>query len=406
MADVTLSFVANDQGVIQSLRRQEAAVASSITRMNAQSASITRKFVGVSAVGGFLGGLGVGSAFGVAHKLFEAYGRSSAAASDEVDDLKKSVDNLWTTMSVPTIGPFVSGMKSVVDVVGQVASGFFGLYGFAARDSFSTIWDGLQKGAELDTWATGVKSSMAISADVAKKYAEQQKAISTAMAGLELAKAEYGNVNNEFERRREIALARFRAEETRLDGLGPDADERAVRAEREANRLRLYTAMSAADRAERDADQATATQQTHDARVARYAKEDAGVQLATLDLLTMRADGMDAIADAAERELRLRTQLLNIGRMENIGAEERAMLVEASTRLFESQEAAAIRAANAVFGGRGVESGLASASGVVRGSLVATARENPAALQRETNQILRKILEAVDDGASVATFAP
>ena len=402
MADVTLSFVANDQGVIQSLRRQEAAVASSITRMNAQSASITRKFVGVSAVGGFLGGLGVGAAFAVANKLIGAYAESSEDAKNKVEDLGRGWDRFWGFASegvADAIGQIHDGTKEFPRAL-QPLFGLFGLYNEIEEGPLGAMRDADVAMRSLDKWAASVKTSMEASAKATAALAVAAASRDRAAVGLET----YGD---EFKRRRALAFIDFREEERRIDGLAKTSTNPAeISTLREANRLKLEGVVQAANAAE---DRATKDKrETDDAEANEYArrraaaKENASVELESLRIAAMRARGMSNEADAAERELELRTKILAISRLQDVNASDRNALLDAATDLFAAKS---LGDAGRAFGGRGGEAGLAAASGVVRGSLVATARENPAALQRETNQILRQILDRVG-GDATATFAP
>lgn len=406
MSDVTLTFTANDQGVVQSLARQEAAINASIGRMQNRYAGVTNKFAGPAAIGGFLAGAGIGSTFAVVTKLIDGYSASSDQAAESTRALTEEWERFWGLVGGATVGAvvdsinqFQSGVRELPDMLRPLA----GITGLLNTDFMSEFRESGKVARDLDKWAESTKKNMEASTKAAASFA-------AVTAGLERARAASSNPGNDFARRRAVAFTDYKIEERRIDDLaasGTRAHE--INALRETNRLKLEESVRAANAAE-DVSRADARERK-DAEANEYsrrrktAKEDAQSDLSSMRAATLRAQGRDSEADAVERELQLRTRLLDISQMLYVNEGDRLDLMEAAAALFEAQSDAAIKAARIVFGGRGVEAGLASAPGVVRGSLVATARDNPAALQRRSNELLERIARAVEEGGS-AVFAP
>lgn len=411
MSDVTLSFVANDDGVMRSLNKQEAAIQASIARMNNQYAGITRKFTGAGAVGGFLGGLGIGSAFAVTNKLLDSYSRSSEYAAAQTAKLSREMDRAWSIASEVVVGPLVEiGAAAADSKLLQILASFGGVLGIGEASGIGLIQRDAEKMAKaLDRAIPAMDKYKAAAAGMSAAFESELEA-SLAYETRNSPKAE--------QRRRAASLRARQRDDEIVVALneGRILPEAAASMRRE-NDLRYVTELDDIAKAERDAADAYADamqkQTDHIIDLARArdeaekrTAENIELELASLDIGRLRNEGNDAAARYAQIELELRTRLLEVSRLENASEADKLRLRESATSLAESQIDEFDRQAREVRGGRGVEAGLASAFGVVRGSLVATARENPAALQRETNQILRKILDAVGDGAGTATFAP
>lgn len=138
---------------------------------------------------------------------------------------------------------------------------------------------------------------------------------------------------------------------------------------------------------------------------ALMANKSGRVELDAMRVGVLRLQGREREAEALEAEVDLQTTLLELEQNRLLTADLRMALEGQAAEVYAARITAMVDASRAVAGGRGVDAGIASAAGVVRGSLIATARDNPAALQRRSNELLERIARAVEDGTS-ATFAP
>lgn len=413
MSDVTLTFTANDQGVVQSLARQEAAINASIGRMQNRYAGVTNKFAGPGALGGILGGIGIGSAFAAGAKLIDGYSKSSDAAAAAFDRMKQSWEALWKTAGGATAGGFVDAATSAIEAATKNVSVLFGAYGLLASDVFKDFGEGFLRSNELDRWAARSKRSiddvassmLALNAASAGSRAER-------VAGLRRSGLDFDADLMEASNRRKDALLALRSdfESSRRSGnpMGDDVYRASLRSIDDIYSGAVKKAemeRDARDEATRERNRDRLDREEDDARTRAFRNQDARIEASAMQATILRAQGRTREADQLEAQVSFQETLLRIEQDRLLTADVKTSLEARAAELFAARLASIDEAGRAIFGGRGVDAGLASAPGVVRGSLVATARDNPAAIQRETNQILRKILEAVNDGGS-AVFAP
>lgn len=442
MPDVVYGFSVDDNLVDRGLRDQEQkfkASAGRIDRSFAQAGESFQKQMFGAQQMARAASAGFAASAAILVKWTNEYAEENKSAAAALAALKQQTSGFKSDLMGQIVGDG-SALKVVTDLIAKVRE----LYGWLNRNEWtwsiaSPLAGGIRALGDADYYdalagqASADAAGRRLSGDTERMIAVRAAARQAGAGSRESRWWLMRQRGQEFEAdveaavaRRDDAVAALRDEVRAGKRDGTPMDE-SVRLAREASIADVYntdvmkarvareareaaaerTAAEQRDRATAETERMAreASGRADDERRAALANKSGRVEIDAMRVGELRLRGRDREADALEAEVELKEKLLEIEQNQLLTAEVRLALQAQAATVYDARLASMAGAAGVVTGGRGVDAGVASAAGVVRGSLVATARENPAALQKRTNELLERIARAVEDG-DVSTFAP